>query len=88
MNGVPEAIGTGVSKLVDINPAIGILVAALFVVIAVLWKWGLDGWKAARDAKQAHLEYVEGQLAEARKDLEMYDRVIQDRQPARRRAQN
>lgn len=84
MNGVPEAIGTGVTKLVDINPAIGILVAALFVVIAVLWKWGLDGWKAARDAKEAHLEYVKGELIDAKKDLAKFDQYL-EQQPRGRR---
>ena len=87
MNGVPEAIGAGVTKLVDINPAIGMLVGALFIALVAVTKWGLDGWKAYRDAKQDHLDYVEAIVVEAKKDQEMYDEYLrgQRQQPARRR---
>lgn len=84
MNGVPEALGTGVTELVNINPAIGILVAALLLVIVVLWKWGLDGWKAARDAKDSHLEYVKAELVDAKKDLAKFDQVILDQPRGRK----
>lgn len=85
MNGVPEAVGVGVSKLVDINPAIGILVAVLLVIIGVLAKWGLDGWKAERLAKQAHLDYVSIELADARKTEERLDRIMENQTTRRAR---
>ena len=82
--GIPEAVGTGITKLVDINPAIGILVAGLFVALAAVTKWGLDGWKEARGAKEDHLEYVKAQLLDAkaqiadeRKDREVFERMVE-----------
>ena len=77
MNGVPEAIGTGVSKLVDINPAIGILIGILIVALLAVTKWGLDGWKAARLSDKNHSDYVEALLVDANKMQDRLDRLIE-----------
>ncbi len=84
MNGVPEAVGVGVSKLVDINPAIGILVALLIVLLGVVAKWGLDGHRGWRAADKRHSDYVEAQLVEEKKTQERLDRVLEQSSTARR----
>lgn len=81
MNGVPEAVGTGVSKLVDINPAIGIFVGCLIMAIVAVAKWGLDGWKAKREADKYHSDFVEKLFVEEQKNTERLDRMVLDSQP-------
>lgn len=77
MNGVPEAVGVGVSKLVDINPAIGILVAILIVAIVVLGRELLKSLDRERSLAAKYLTSVEKRVDDERKDREVYDRFIE-----------
>lgn len=77
MNGVPEAVGTGVSKLVDINPAIGILVAILIIAIVFLARELLRSLDRERSLSAKYLASVEKRVDDERKDREVYDRFIE-----------
>ncbi len=76
MNGVPEAVGVGVSKLVDINPAIGILVAVLVIAIVFLARELLKSLDRERSLSAKYLASVEKRVDDERKDREVYDRFI------------
>jgi hypothetical protein len=88
VNGVPEAVGVGVSKLVDINPAIGILVAILVIAIVFLSRELLKSLDRERKMAADHLASLELQVQNERKDREVYDRFIdklEDRERGRGR---
>lgn len=76
--GIPEAVGEGVSKLVDINPAIGILVA----IILIGWVWTAkelrDSLQREREQAAKHLASLEKRVDDERKDREVYDRFIDE----------
>lgn len=76
MNGVPEAVGVGVSKLVDINPAIGILVAILVIANVFVARELLKSLERERNLAAKHLASLETQVQNERKDREVYDRFI------------
>lgn len=77
MNGVPEAVGVGVSKLVDINPAIGLLVAALFIGLAFVSRELLKSLGRERELAAKYLASVEKRVDDERKDREVYDKFIE-----------
>lgn len=76
MNGVPEAVGVGVSNLVDVNPAIGMLVAVLLIAIAVVSRELLKSLARERELAAKYLVSVEKRVDDERKDREVFDRII------------
>jgi hypothetical protein len=69
VNGVPEAVGRGVGDLVDLHPAIGVLVGILLIALV----WVVREWRASEKARIADKE---AQLKEAREDRKMFERLI------------
>lgn len=79
---VTGPVGNGLKQIVDINPAAGVLIGVLLAAIVFLWR-ELVKERAAKDkAMAAHLEDKNEQIAEAKEERKVWERLM-DRMEAR-----